>query len=236
MDWVSAILLGLVGSLHCAGMCGPLAIALPLQTAARQPGKMSSNAAFLLGRFAYNGGRIITYCFLGVIFGLAGKTFLMAGVQRWLSIALGTTLLAGLFASRRLALWQPVTALVETLKHRMAYLLRQRSLTSLGTLGLLNGFLPCGLVYVAAAGATATGGIFSGAQYMALFGLGTVPMMLTISLSGKLVPFAWRLKLQRAIPISVFLLATLLILRGMELGIPYVSPILSPGQPTCCHP
>lgn len=235
MDWVSAILLGLVGSLHCAGMCGPLAIALPLQTSTPKPGNISSSAAFLLGRFAYNGGRIITYCLIGVIFGLAGKTFLMAGVQQWLSIALGIALLAGLFASRRLALWQPVTALVETLKHPMARLLRQRSLTSLGILGLLNGFLPCGLVYVAAAGATATGGIFSGAQYMALFGLGTVPMMLGISLSGRLMPFSWRLKLQKAIPVSVFLLAALLILRGMELGIPYLSPVLSPGQPSCCH-
>ena len=235
MDWVSAILLGLVGSLHCAGMCGPLAIALPLQTSTPTPGNISSGAAFLLGRFAYNGGRIITYCLIGVIFGLAGKTFLMAGVQRWLSIALGIALLAGLFASRRLALWQPVTALVETLKHRMSRLLRQRSLTSLGILGLLNGFLPCGLVYVAAAVATATGGIFSGALYMALFGLGTVPMMLGISLSGRLMPVSWRLKLQKAIPVSVILLATLLILRGMGMGIPYLSPVLSPGQPTCCH-
>lgn len=235
MDWVSAILLGLVGSLHCAGMCGPLAIALPLQTSTPTPGNISSSAAFLLGRIAYNGGRIITYCLIGVIFGLAGKTFLMAGVQRWLSMSLGIALLAGLVASRRLALWQPVTTLVESLKRRMAHLLRQRSLTALGMLGLLNGFLPCGLVYVAAAGASATGGIFSGAQYMAIFGLGTVPMMLAISLSGKLVPFTWRLKLQKAIPISVILLATLLILRGMELGIPYLSPVLSPGQPSCCH-
>jgi uncharacterized protein len=235
MDWVSAILLGLVGSLHCAGMCGPLAIALPLQSTAPGSGNKSPGAAFLLGRLAYNGGRIITYCLLGVIFGSAGKTFLMAGFQRWLSIALGTMLLTGLFASRRLALWRPVSALVETLKHRMARLLRQRSFTALGMLGLLNGFLPCGLVYVAGAGATATGGIFSGAQYMALFGLGTVPMMLAISLSGKLVPFAWRLTMQKAIPVSVFLLASLLILRGMELGIPYVSPILSLSQPSCCH-
>jgi len=235
MDWVSAILLGLVGSLHCAGMCGPLAIALPMPTAGPDHRNSTSSTAFLLGRLAYNGGRIITYCLLGVIFGLAGKTFLMAGLQRWLSIALGAALLAGLFASRRLALWQPVTRLVEALKRRMVHLLRRRSLASLGMLGLLNGFLPCGLVYVAAAGATATGSLLSGAQYMGLFGLGTVPMMLAISLSGRLVPFAWRLKLRKAIPISVCLLATLLILRGMELGIPYVSPILSPGQPTCCH-
>jgi len=100
---------------------------------------------------------------------------------------------------------------------------------------LLNGLLPCGLVYVAAAGATATSGILNGAIYMAVFGLGTLPMMLAISLSGKLVPFSLRLKLLKAVPVAVFLLATLLILRGMALGIPYVSPVLSSAHPSCCY-
>jgi uncharacterized protein len=231
MDWISAITLGLVGSLHCAGMCGPLAIALPLQS--HSPG---SSVSFFLGRVCYNAGRIVTYCLLGVVFGLAGRTLFMAGFQRWLSIALGAALMTGLLASNRLALWRPITALVEWVKQRMARLLRQRSLTSLAMLGILNGFLPCGLVYVAALGATATGGILTGTGYMALFGLGTVPMMLGISLSGRLISLGWRLKLRKAIPVSVFLLATLLILRGMELGIPYISPILSGNNPSCCHP
>ncbi len=235
MEWIPAFLLGLVGSLHCAGMCGPLAIALPLQSPEANSSGRSSSLAFLLGRLCYNGGRIITYCLMGVVFGLAGKTLLMAGLQKWLSIALGTALIAGLLASQRLALWRPISLAVEKVKHQMAGLLRQRSVLSLGTLGILNGFLPCGLVYVAATGATATGGILAGAEYMAVFGLGTVPMMLAISLSGKLMPFAWRLKLRRAIPVSVFLLATLLILRGMELGIPYISPVLSSSSPSCCH-
>lgn len=236
MEWISALLLGLVGSLHCAGMCGPLAIALPLQSPGANPGHPTPGLAFFLGRLCYNGGRVLTYCLMGVVFGLAGKTLLMAGLQKWLSIALGTALIAGLLASRRLALWRPISVAVEHVKQRMASLLRQRSVLSLGTLGVLNGFLPCGLVYVAATGATATGGILAGAQYMAVFGLGTIPMMLAISLSGKLMPFAWRLKLRRAIPISVFLLATLLILRGMELGIPYISPVLTSSSPSCCHP
>jgi len=93
--------------------------------------------------------------------------------------------------------------------------------------------LPCGLVYVACAGAVATGAMRSGLVYMALFGLGTAPMLLAIGLSGKLMPFSLRLKLQRAIPVSVFLLGSILILRGMSLGIPYLSPDLSAAA--CCH-
>jgi hypothetical protein len=226
MDLWTAFLLGLVGSLHCAGMCGPLALALPA----------AGNTApgYVLGRVAYNAGRIITYCVLGIVFGLAGWTFLLAGLQRWVSIALGVTLLLGLFASRRLAQWNPVTSVVNHLKSRMSVLLRCRSFTALAVLGLLNGLLPCGLVYVACAGAAVTGGVFAGARYMAAFGAGTVPMMLVISLSGKLVPTSLRLKLVKIIPVCVFL-GTLLILRGMSLGIPYLSPDMSGTGASCCH-
>jgi uncharacterized protein len=227
MDYGTAFVLGLFGSLHCAGMCGPLALALP------QAGNTAP--AYATGRLVYNVGRVITYCLLGVIFGLVGKTLLMAGIQRWVSIALGVLLLVGLFASRKLALWHPVAALVNRLKSGMPAMLKKRSVSALLSLGLLNGLLPCGLVYVAGAGATATGGIVSGAFYMAAFGAGTIPMMLAISLSGKLVPFSLRLKLLKAVPVAIILLATLLILRGMELGIPYVSPVLSGDAPGFCH-
>jgi uncharacterized protein len=227
VDIWTALMLGLVGSLHCAGMCGPLALALPPAG--------NTTPAYVLGRVAYNLGRIVTYCVLGLVFGLVGATLWLAGIQRWVSIALGVALLLGLFVSRRLALWRPVTSLVEWLKSRMSLLLRRRSFVSLAVLGLLNGLLPCGLVYVACAGAAATGGVLAGAQYMAVFGAGTVPMMLAISLSGQLVPPALRLSLRKAIPVCVFLLAALLILRGMSLGIPYLSPDLSASSSSCCH-
>ena len=226
MEYWTAFILGLFGSLHCAGMCGPLALALP------HAGRNASG--FVAGRLAYNLGRIVTYCAMGFVFGLFGKTFLLAGFQRTVSITLGVTLLVGLFASRRLALWRPVTLLVNVLKSRMGGLLRRRTFASQAVLGLLNGLLPCGLVYVAAAGAMATGGIMNGAIYMAAFGLGTVPMMLAIGLSGKLIPFSLRLKLLKAVPVSVFLLGMLLILRGMSLGIPFISPQLSAAA-SCCH-
>jgi sulfite exporter TauE/SafE len=206
-------------------MCGPLVLALPPCG--------STTATFLLGRAVYNLGRILTYCLLGALFGLVGQALLLAGVQRWVSIGLGLLLLAGLFSSRRLALWRPVTTLVNRLKNRMSLLLQRRSLISLGALGLLNGLLPCGLVYVACAGATATNDYVKGSFYMAAFGLGTVPMLLAISLAGRLLPQSLRRDLRKAIPVSVCLLAALLILRGMALGIPYLSPGL--GGDTCCH-
>ena len=227
LDLWTAFTLGLIGSLHCAGMCGPLALALPAAG--------DTTPAYLLGRIAYNLGRIVTYYLLGMLFGLAGWTFVLAGVQRWVSIALGVALLLGLFASRKFALWRPVTSAVNQLKSRMSVLLRRRSFAALAVLGLLNGLLPCGLVYVACAGAAATGGTLAGASYMTAFGVGTVPMMLAISLSGKLIPTSLRLKLVKTIPVCVFLLATLLILRGMSLGIPYLSPDMSGRGASCCH-
>jgi sulfite exporter TauE/SafE len=228
MEIWTAFILGLVGSVHCAGMCGPLALALPASA--------SGSGRFMAGRLAYNLGRILTYCLLGTVFGLAGKTLFLAGLQRWVSIVLGVVLLTSVVAVRKLALWRPVTVLMGQLKAPMSQLLRRSSLGSLAILGLLNGLLPCGLVYVAGAGSLATGDIVAGAKYMAFFGFGTLPMMLAISLSGALVPIRLRLKLRGAIPVCVVALGVLLILRGMSLGISYLSPDLSTGgSPDCCH-
>jgi len=225
MDYWTAFVLGLLGSLHCAGMCGPLTLALP------RTGK--SATSYATGRAVYNLGRILTYSTLGIVFGSFGKILFAAGIQRWFSIGLGILLLTSLFCSTRLAQWFPVISLVQRLKQNMSAQLRQRSFTSHLMLGLLNGLLPCGLVYVAGAGATITGSALRGFLYMAAFGAGTVPLMFAISFSGRMIPISLRLKLTRAIPVSIFLLASLLILRGMSLGIPYLSPDLNTGS--CCH-
>lgn len=225
MDYWTPLALGLAGSLHCAGMCGPLALAVPA------PGKGA--ATFLISRTLYNIGRIMTYSLLGVLFGVLGKTLFFAGIQRWFSIALGALLLIGLFSSTRLGLSKPVSNIVVRLRSAMSLFLRKRSVSSLFMLGMLNGLLPCGLVYVAAAAATINGSILGGVLFMAVFGLGTLPMMLSIGLSGRLIPPAVRLQFTRAVPVSVFLLATLLIFRGLGLGIPYLSPNLAEGS--CCH-
>lgn len=226
MEYWTAFILGLAGSLHCAGMCGPLALALPAQARSR--------SGYVVGRLAYNAGRLGAYSALGLGFGLFGQSLSMAGLQRWVSLGLGLLLLVGLFSSRKLASWVPIVALVSGLKAGMSSLLSRRSLSSLALLGLLNGFLPCGLVYVACAGAVATGNIASGILYMATFGLGTIPVMLAIGLSGSLMPFSLRLKLRKTVPAAVIVLALLLLLRGMALGIPYLSPNLE-SKSSCCH-
>lgn len=224
MLW-TAFLLGLAGSLHCAGMCGPLALALP--TTGRGFGGL------LTGRLAYNLGRLATYSLLGVLFGLLGKSLSLIGIQRWVSLAAGGLILAGLLLSTRLGVGTPMIKAVVWLKSGFGALLRRRTFAALGMLGLLNGWLPCGLVYAACAGAAATGGIASGLAYMALFGFGTLPLMLGIGLSGKALPLALRFKLQQLVPASLAVVGTLLVLRGLALGIPYLSPDLAAG--TCAH-
>lgn len=227
MELWTAFLLGLVGSAHCAGMCGPLALALP----------RGERATFVLGRLLYNVGRVVTYMLMGAFFGLLGHGFALAGLQRWVSLVLGIAILAGLFISPRFANAVPVSRFVGWLKSTLGLLFQRRALTSLFGVGLLNGLLPCGLVYIACAGATATGNLLSGVDYMIAFGLGTVPMMLAISLVGTKLQFVLRLRLQRLIPVSLAIVGALLLLRGMALGIPYVSPKLpaQPGAASCCH-
>ncbi len=220
-------MLGLAGSLHCAGMCGPLALALP------HPGGGASG--FVASRLAYNAGRISTYALLGLLFGLLGKSLALVGIQRWLSLGAGILILLGLLFSTRLGAGTPVVRAVRWLKSGFGRLLQRRTLGALGLLGLLNGLLPCGLVYAACAGAAATGGLLPAVEYMTLFGLGTLPLMLGIGLSGRALPVSFRFRLQQLVPVSLVVVALLLILRGMALGIPYVSPNLSAADPACCQ-
>lgn len=228
MNFSLAIALGLLGSLHCAAMCGPLQLALPLP-----PG---GAGRVVTGRLLYQAGRIFTYGLLGVIAGLAGKSLFLIGLQRWLSLALGLAILAGFFLSKKVALSAPVVRLVMRLKTAMSAQLQRQTLRSLTLLGALNGLLPCGLVYVALAGALATGSFAGSILFMVLFGVGTLPMMLAVSLSGRILPLSFRTRLRNAIPVGVCLVAALLILRGLALGIPYLSPDLAAGGGCCQLP
>jgi hypothetical protein len=228
MELWTAFMLGLVGSLHCAGMCGPLALALPVA------GKTRGD--FVLGRVLYNLGRILTYTVIGAVFGLVGQSFALAGFQKWVSLAAGVAILLGLVASTRIGLGLPITKSVMWLKSSVGRLLQQRTFGSLFLLGSLNGLLPCGLVYVAAAAAAATGSLQMGVLSMAMFGLGTLPVMLGLGLAGRKLQGIFSFRLQNLVPISLVVLGVLLILRGMELGIPYLSPVLGvDGGGAACH-
>jgi len=222
----TAFLLGLVGSLHCAAMCGPLVVAVSSADGSRSP--------FGTSRLVYNSGRIATYCAIGLFFGAVGKTFVLAGLQRWLSLGAGAAILLGLLLSTRFALKTPFAKGITRLKSLFGALLQRRTLASQFLLGTLNGLLPCGLVYIAAAGAATTLSPLGGALHMAAFGAGTLPMMLGIgAASGRLRPVT--LRFQKLIPICVMLVAMLLLLRGMALGIPYISPALNEQAHNVCH-
>ncbi len=233
MLW-TAFILGLLGSLHCLGMCGPIAIALPRGGAGR--------IRYVTGRVAYNVGRVVTYTILGLAFGVVGQRFALAGLQQGLSIFAGVVLLVGLFFGKffagKMPAAGPVYRLVGQLKRALGSRLQNRSGSSLLVIGLLNGLLPCGLVYAALAPAAATGSAFGGAAYMALFGLGTFPMMLALALGGHLIFARYRGPLLRALPVLLAVLAVLFILRGLSLGIPYLSPDLSTSETaaSCCQP
>lgn len=229
MELWTALLLGFAGSLHCAGMCGPLVLAL----AKTRPRTMREST----GRVVHHLGRVAAYCLLGLLFGLLGHVAAPAGFQRWLSITLGIALFAGLLIGARIPLAAPVWKWVTLLKNSMRLLLQRHTLASQAAMGALNGLLPCGLVYVAAVGATATGHPLTGATYMACFGLGTWPMMLGIHLAGHRLPLPSRLPLRSVTRAAVCVMATLLILRGLELDIPFLSPDLSAaaGENPSCH-
>ncbi len=221
MFW-TAFILGLAGSLHCAGMCGPLALALPVVGRSR--------GSFILSRLAYNAGRLATYCMLGLIAGALGQALAFAGFQRWLSLSAGALILAGLFFTQ-LTGKQTIAKIVVHVKKLFGTFLRQRSYGALVALGATNGLLPCGLVYVAATAGAAIGKAVDASAYMLAFGLGTLPMMLAVPLLGRTLNL--RINLQKMIPVSVALVAVLLILRGLSLGIPYLSPEISGGAVHC---
>jgi len=236
MELVTAFLIGLAGSLHCIGMCGPIVLALPQTDQGR--------LAFWTGRILYNLGRVITYSIIGVIGGFIGQTIFAGGYQQTLSIAMGILILLFVFLPSKYAA-RIVGAgfharIMSGLKGVWAKLMLRKSVGSLFVIGLLNGFLPCGLVYIALAGALATGDTVKGAMFMAAFGIGTIPVMLGMSLAGKALAVSLKKHMGKLVPIGGVLLAALFILRGMSLGIPYVSPKVeqtADGQTTvkCCH-
>jgi len=220
---LAAFFVGLVGSLHCIGMCGPIAIALPVPN--------SGNLSFLTGRILYNLGRVATYSFLGAVLGLIGSKIALAGAQQIVSIVLGSIIIIAVLLPQKyknyFAQHPAIQKLAQPLKSNIGILFSKGTFSAMFIIGILNGFLPCGLVYVALAGAIASGDAISGAAVMILFGLGTVPAMFAASVFGKFINIGIRTKIRKAVPALAILLGVIFVLRGMNLGIPYISPKIS---------
>jgi hypothetical protein len=235
MTWqltIAGITLGLVSSLHCVGMCGPLSLALPIQYLF----KTQRIAAI----FLYQVGRVISYSTLGFILGFAGRRIYLAGYQRWFSIALGLMMLFLLIhywiLRKRL---QPnfLNSFYLTIQGLMTKILKTRGIFPFLFFGIANGFLPCGMVYLALAGALVTTQITQSVFFMMMFGVGTIPAMIAISLLGQFFSLKLRNSFRRIVPVFISIMAVVLILRGMNLGIPFVSPLLQSAStaPVSCH-
>ncbi len=232
IEFWAAISLGLVSSLHCASMCGPIAFALPLDR--------SSWLAKTSGAIVYNGGRILTYATLGGLFGLLGKAFFTAGFQRALSIGVGVFFLIAVIVpvitKEGLFLEKWGFQFIGKFKGIFQRQFKKKNAQALLTIGLINGLLPCGMVYLGLAGSVATGNFSDGFLFMVFFGIGTLPMMLAASMLSDMLSVSVRSKMRKAVPYFIAVMGILFILRGMNLGIHYISPEIDrvePGVTTC---
>ncbi len=232
--YLAGFIFGLLGSMHCVGMCGPIALALPVQ---------KNSYSFWLGRINYNLGRSLTYALMGGILGLVGFGVWLAGYQELISILGGglIILIALISIISGKINWmhlKPIWLPVESLKKGMGKMLRIKNPSGMLGVGLLNGFLPCGFVYVALAGALVSGSAIDGMIYMFLFGMGTFPVMFLVSSSNRLISIDWRMRLQKAVPYAAIALGIILVMRGLSLGIPFISPVIGADMTTgemMCH-
>jgi uncharacterized protein len=215
---VTAFLLGLMGSLHCVGMCGPLALSLPLR----------GETVFqkIWGSTLWSFGRILTYSMIGALFGLIGAGFKLLGYQQIISVTIGAMMILSIFLP---ALFKKFTfggllSLFNPVRKGMQKLFQEKNNKALFLIGIFNGLLPCGLVYMAVAGAIGTADFSLSIGYMALFGLGTLPMLLMISLLGNIISQTIRKQINKVVPVVIILIGIIFILRGLSLGIPYLSP------------
>lgn len=222
----SAFILGLLGSLHCLGMCGPIALMLPFGQA------KGAKKAFYI--FLYQLGRLLAYGILGAIFGVLGKGLALFGMQQKISIAIGAIMILSVLVplwfhqKKGTKNWMVKTyhKWIFKVQGSLGAALKKDSPDHLLTIGFLNGFLPCGLVSMALLGAVASGSgqAHEGAIYMIFFGMGTIPMMAGISVIGQKISQGHRQKISRFIPVFVVLIGLLFMVRGFGLGIPYLSP------------
>ena len=216
----TAFLFGLISSFHCIGMCGPIAMMLPVER--------NNPAKKVIQVMTYHLGRLTAYGSIGLLFGLLGKGFFLAGIQQQLSILVGVAMILVILVPEKvLARYnfsKPVYRLISRIKQNLGSHFKNKSFKSLFIIGVLNGFLPCGMVYVALFGAIAMQSAGFGVLYMVLFGLGTVPLMSSVVYINSFITVSIRNKIQRVIPYVGVVIGLLFILRGLGLGIPYVSP------------
>lgn len=209
-----------MGSFHCIGMCGPIAFMLPVDR---------SNSFRKISQIAtYHLGRLMAYALIGLFFGLIGKSLYIFGLQQQLSVFIGILMIIAVLIPAKIInkyhLSEPVYRLIGKVKSSLGQALKKKTADTFLTIGFLNGFLPCGLVYMAVFASIAFQNALQGSLYMVLFGLGTIPLMTSAIYLGKFLNTSIKIRIQKAIPVFVVVIGLLFILRGLGLGIPYISP------------
>lgn len=241
---ISAVLLGLAANLHCIGMCGPISMALPLDR--------SSNWKILSGALTFHFGRLLTYSLLGGFIGLIGLSITTLGIMQWLSILSGIVLI--IFAWRGLfgkifsgnAAFSGISMKVS---RGMGKLLKSRNPAKLLFLGMLNGVLPCGMVFAALLNALLAGSPMMSGIAMFTFGVGTLPALLVVAFAAQKIGSKLRSRFNQVAPYFLTIIGILVVLRGMNLDIPLISPHIQVTEVTednseeaapevemsCCH-
>lgn len=225
--------MGLLGSAHCIGMCGPLVLALPMQhkSAVQKWG----------GFFLYHLGKISSYSLLGVVFGLFGSQIPLFGVQANISIIIGSLMIVYvvyvlIIKSKQKGVILKFNFLYSSINKRLGILFKSPNRFAFYLIGFLNSLLPCGMVYLALTSAIALQDAFHGGLLMAFFGIGTIPALMMVAIGGQYFGLIFRKKVQSLLPLFIFSMGLLLILRGMNLGIPFISPSVGIGINTMsCH-
>lgn len=217
---IAALGLGLASSLHCVGMCGPIAFSLGINP--------ENKLDFTIRNLTYQFGRVTTYTLLGGLLGIIGYGVSFAGLQNPLSIAVGVMIILMALLPKNLGAdnlgIKPFSKLMYKIKIGLGKFIRRKNYSSLYITGLLNGLLPCGAVYAALTGSMAMGSVPGGAIFMAFFGLGTIPLMFASVVAGNVVSLQTRQKILKFLPYLMIVLGILFILRGLNLNIPYISP------------
>ncbi len=230
---LSGFLLGFAGSLHCVGMCGPLSLALPVY---RLPAPLK-----LFALFTYQLGRVITYSLLGLLFGLAGRGIYLVGVQQWFSITLGIFMLmlaVFYFMKNRMMHVSFLNRFYAAVSKLIGKILRQYTgPAGFLLLGMANGLLPCGMVYIALTASLAFYKVYQSVGFLAMFGAGTMPAMMLVAYGAQLASPRLKIIFRKSVPFFITAAGLVLIIRGMNLGIPYLSPQVHavPGQVIICH-
>ncbi|QFZ55211.1 sulfite exporter TauE/SafE family protein [Oceanihabitans sp. IOP_32] len=219
MLW-SALILGLLGSFHCIGMCGPIAFMLPVDR--------SNSTKKVVQITLYHLGRLLAYSLMGLVFGLVGKSLYIFGLQQQLSIVVGALMIVVVLIPvqtfNKYNFSKPIYKIISRVKSALGQAFKKKTADTFLTIGFLNGFLPCGLVYMAVFASITTANAFQASLYMMLFGVGTIPLMTSAIYLGKFLNTNIKQRIQKAIPVFVIIIGLLFILRGLGLGIPYLSP------------